>query len=126
MRINKGMIIFIIAIVLSGALLVQLFTGLIKNNQSPQQFLDENETRIYYFYSPECSACREVTPLMKNISKKYNIVFCNVKNLSDTQRCYTVADKIQLEAVPTVALEGEEKTLVGKEEISTMVKSLRK
>lgn len=79
--------------------------------------------RVYFFYKPGCHACDKVKPIVKNASKKINIIFCNVEKMNED--CMNVSKKINLHAVPTMAVLDEKcKTYVGSDKIIEFLKKL--
>jgi len=82
-----------------------------------------NLEKVYFFYKPGCYACDKVKPIVKNASKKINIVFCNVEKMNED--CMNVSKKINLYAVPTIAVVDEKcKTYVGSDKIIEFLKKL--
>ena len=79
----------------------------------------KQQKKVYLFYSPFCSHCREVEPYVHNLSEAYEdveFVFCNVNNCSD--ECKAVMKNVTLVGVPTVVIMGNETVvLVGSTEI---------
>ncbi|MCE1189012.1 MAG: thioredoxin family protein [Ignavibacteria bacterium] len=59
--------------------------------------LEKNGTKgLVYFYSPGCRACTSVTPVIKNLQKKYKHVFD-----VDVSRDYSNASVFGVKATPT-------------------------
>ncbi|AGK61690.1 hypothetical protein Asulf_01719 [Archaeoglobus sulfaticallidus PM70-1] len=75
---------------------------------------------IYFFFSPNCPHCKNVEPYVINASKKVEINFCQVENLTDT--CKEIAEKIKLRGVPTAVVVEKDKVYVYSGE--TKVKNL--
>jgi len=92
--------------------------------QSNVNNLSKTEFKAYFFYKSGCHACETVKPIVKNESKKLNIVFCEVENMSD--ECLNVSKKINLHAVPTMAVveDKEYKVYVGSDKIANLLKKI--
>ena len=79
--------------------------------------------KIYFFYKSGCHACDVVKPMVKNASKKLDIVFCDVDNMSAD--CRSISKKINLHAIPTmVVMNKEYKVYVGSDEIKSFLEEL--
>lgn len=78
---------------------------------------------IYYFYSDTCPHCQEVKPYIMNLSKRYNITFCNVKSLDE--ECLKIARELEVKYTPTIVVKNKGTSIfVGSNEVIKFTKTL--
>jgi len=77
---------------------------------APQSNVSINKTtKVFFYYSSKCLACREVKPYMdlirKTDSKSVDFYFCDVYNMSNCSKvCQWLAKHAGITAVPTVII----------------------
>jgi thiol-disulfide isomerase/thioredoxin len=83
------------------------------------------EKRVYFFYSEYCPHCQAVKPAVLELAEKRKITFCEVSNMSE--ECRSVAEKIGLKYVPTMAIMSYEgpAVFVGSVEVMKAVEMLK-
>ncbi|RUM32970.1 MAG: hypothetical protein DSY33_05920 [Archaeoglobus sp.] len=84
--------------------------------------VNETGINVYFFYSPSCPHCEHVFPYVKSVAANYTnssvrFYFCNVLHLSG--KCKSIAEKYEVEWVPTVIIKynGKAMMLVGENHI---------
>ncbi len=92
-----------------------------------------NEIKIYYYFSPRCPNCREVEPLINFLKNESSIKFyiCNVDNFQNCSKesreiAYKTKEKLGFFGTPIAVVKenGKTKLFVGKYQILNMVKYL--
>ncbi len=120
MKIGKEKSFYILAVLVGTIIAVYFFTGFSDTNINQYG----RDSKIFYFFSPNCHYCQQIEPFMEEMSKKYSITYCKVEELSD--ECKALADEINLRGVPTVAIRnGETKVLTGVNEVLRLEEILK-
>ena len=65
----------------------------------PGKRIKKGKTAMFYFYSPQCGACKAMTPLVKDLAKKNEGVFP-----VDISRDMEIARKFSVMATPTLVI----------------------
>lgn len=121
MKIGKEKSFYILAALAGVIVAVYFFTGFPDTNINQY---GREDSKIFYFYSPNCHYCQQIEPFMEEMSKKYSITYCKIEELSD--ECKALADEINLKGVPTVAIRnGETKVLTGVNEVLKLEEVLK-
>ena len=85
-----------------------------------------NISKIYYFYSESCPACKMVKLYIQKIEEKIRIKYCSVENL--TEDCLKPLKEYEIKYIPTVIVyykDGNVKVFVGVDEIKQLYNSLK-
>jgi thiol-disulfide isomerase/thioredoxin len=92
--------------------------------QSEQTPSEQAETKIYYFYFPNCPSCIKAKPYIEELAKIAEVELCNVKSLNCSKESLQVMKEIELNAVPTLVVKSSEtKVFVGLKEIAELCSS---
>jgi thioredoxin 1 len=62
----------------------------------PEKWIRSGKPALFYFYSPSCGACREMTPVVRRLEKKHKGVFA-----VDISQDMETARKFGVMATPT-------------------------
>ncbi len=90
-----------ILLVLVLALLIVGCSAQQKSLDTTKALMSSKQNRnvlIIFVYSTNCIHCENVYPLMVNLSKKYNVLFCNIEK----EDCREIIDRFDVQYVPTV------------------------
>ncbi len=66
---------------------------------APGKAIEKGRSSLFYFYSPQCGACRSMTPVVKEMAEKRSTVFP-----VDISRDMATARKFGVMATPTTIL----------------------
>ncbi|NHW89170.1 MAG: thioredoxin family protein [Archaeoglobales archaeon] len=83
------------------------------------------ERGVYFFYSEHCPHCQAVKPAVLELAEKRKITLCEISSMSE--ECKSVAEKIGLKYVPTMAIMSCEGPVVfvGSEDVMKAVEMLK-
>lgn len=87
-----------------------------------------SKIEVYYYYSPYCPHCKNVSPYVEELKEKYRDVkfyFCNVSDKNIPKECYTYAYYVM--GTPTVVVHADNVTtaLIGERDVMGLEKVIR-